>query len=78
MSNLEIIESFDTGTSKAEVNLVRFREGEFGVEVSDGTSNFTTFDVLNEQDGRMRARFVAQVFRAVSKKASAKIKARKA
>lgn len=74
MSNLEIIESFDTGTSKAEVNLVKFREGEFGVEVSDGTSNFTTFHVDGVLDGRMRGEFVARVFRIVAKKPRAKRK----
>lgn len=63
--NLEVIEKFKTGSKKVEVNLVRWGPREFGVQITDGSSNFTSFHVDDEHDGRIRGKFLAGRFLAV-------------
>lgn len=64
--NPVVIEKFETGSKKVEVNLVRWANSELGIQITDGSSNFTCFEVLDEHEGRMKGEFVASRFRAVS------------
>lgn len=64
--NHEIVMQFETGSRKVEVNLVRWKTGGFGIQITDGSSNFTSFDVDDERDGKVRGEFLAARFRAVA------------
>lgn len=62
----KIIKPFDTGTKKVSVNLVHWRPEDLGVQIIDRLGNFTSFPVADEHEGKMKAEFLANMFRAVA------------
>lgn len=63
--NPTVIKKFKTGSKKVEVNLVRWGSDDLGIQITDGSSNFTSFQVDDEHDGNMRGEFLASQFRSV-------------
>lgn len=73
--NPTILESFKTGTKKVTVELVSWQDDDFGVRITDGSTNFTSFHVDSENDGQMRGRFIAEAFQKAIK--AARVSAKK-
>ncbi len=66
--NPEIVKKFETGSKKAGVNLVTWGPGQIVIQITDGSSNFTSFHVDSDQEGEMKGKFLAGVIQKVAGK----------